>query len=135
MAVFLPLFGILVGVILGLIFPFSFPVAYARYMAVAIMASLDSVFGGLRANMEHHFDPVIFLSGFFFNALLAAAFTYLGDRLGLEIYYAAVFAFGVRIFQNLAVMRRYLLDNWLTQRKRRQYLGNLAKQTREKENA
>jgi small basic protein len=113
-----PLLGLLVGVALGLIFPFTFPAAYARYIAVAIMASLDSVFGGLRANMEHHFDPIVFISGFFINALLAAAFTYLGDRLGLEIYYAAVFAFGVRIFQNLAVMRRYLLDNWRTQRKR-----------------
>lgn len=132
MTFFLPLFGILVGVVLGLIFPFTFPAAYARYMAVAIMASLDSVFGGLRASMEHHFEPVIFVSGFFFNALLAAGFTYLGDRLGLEIYYAAVFAFGVRIFQNLAMMRRYLLDNWLTQRKNRAYLGELAKQAREK---
>ena len=132
MTFFLPLFGILVGVVLGLIFPFTFPAAYARYMAVAIMASLDSVFGGLRASMEHHFEPVIFVSGFFFNALLAAGFTYLGDRLGLEIYYAAVFAFGVRIFQNLAMMRRYLLDNLLTQRKNRAYLGELAKQAREK---
>lgn len=118
MIAFFPLLGLLAGVALGLIFPFTFPVAYARYMAVAIMASLDSVFGGLRANMENHFNPVIFISGFFCNALLAAALTYLGDRLGLEIYYAAVFAFGVRIFQNLAVMRRYLLENWGAKRKK-----------------
>ncbi|NMB35051.1 MAG: small basic family protein [Firmicutes bacterium] len=114
----LPLLGLLVGVILGLIFPFTFPVAYARYMAVAILASLDSVLGGLRANMEGQFNPVIFISGFFCNALFAAALTYVGDRLGLEIYYAAVFAFGVRIFQNLAVMRRHLLENWNSEKKR-----------------
>ena len=118
MVTLLPLLGLMVGVVLGLIFPFTFPVAYARYMAVAIMASLDSVFGGLRANMEDHFNPTIFISGFFCNALLAAALTYLGDRLGLEIYYAAVFAFGVRIFQNLAVMRRHLLENWRSGKKR-----------------
>ncbi len=112
MTALFPFLGLLAGIILGCIFPFSFPVAYARYMAVAIMASLDSVFGGLRANMEKHFNPVIFISGFFCNALLAAALTYLGDRLGLEIYYAAIFVFGVRIFQNLAVMRRHLLENW-----------------------
>ncbi|NMB41162.1 MAG: small basic family protein, partial [Firmicutes bacterium] len=108
----LPLLGLLVGIVLGLIFPFSFPVAYTRYIAMAIMASLDSVFGGLRANMKNQFDPAIFISGFFCNALLAAALTYLGDRLGVEIYYAAIFAFGVRIFHNLAIMRRYLLENW-----------------------
>ena len=114
----LPPLGLLVGIILGFIFPFTFPVAYARYMAVAIMASLDSVFGGLRANMDGHFNPVIFISGFFCNALFAAALTYLGDRLGVEIYYAAVFAFGVRIFQNLAVMRRQLLEKALRGKKR-----------------
>ena len=105
-----PLIGIIVGMLLGLIFPFSFPVAYARYIAVAILAALDSVFGGLRSSFENHFDPVIFITGFFSNALFAAVLTYMGDRLGVEIYFAAVFAFGVRIFQNLAAMRRYLVD-------------------------
>ena len=118
MIAFFPLLGLLAGIILGLIFPFSFPVAYARYMGVAIMAALDSVFGGLRANMENHFNPGIFISGFFCNALLAAALTYLGDRLGLEIYYAAIFVFGVRIFQNLAAIRRHLLESWGFQKKK-----------------
>lgn len=105
-----PLLGIFVGMLLGLVFPFSFPAAYARYIAVAILAGFDSVFGGLRSSIEDHFDPVIFVTGFFSNGLFAAVLTYIGDRLGVEIYYAAVFAFGVRIFQNLAVMRRYLVD-------------------------
>ena len=105
-----PLMGILVGMLLGLVFPFSFPVAYARYIAVAILAAFDSVFGGLRSSVENHFDPVIFVTGFFSNGIFAAVLTYMGDRLGVEIYYAAVFAFGVRIFENLAVMRRYLVD-------------------------
>ncbi|HKM38967.1 MAG TPA: small basic family protein [bacterium] len=107
---FWPLAGILVGMLMGLAFPFSFPVAYARYIAVAILAGLDSIFGGIRSNLEHNFDPVIFISGFFSNAIFAAVLTYIGDRLGVEIYYAAVFAFGVRIFQNLAVMRRHLVE-------------------------
>lgn len=105
-----PLLGILVGMLLGLVFPFSFPAAYARYIAVAILAGLDSVFGGIRSSFEDHFDPVIFITGFFSNALFAAVLTYIGDRLGVEIYYAALFAFGVRIFQNLATMRRYVVD-------------------------
>lgn len=107
----LPLAGLLLGVVLGLAFPFTFPLAYTRYVAVAILAALDSVFGGLRGSIEEHFDPVIFITGFFSNALFAAGLTYLGDRLGVEIYYAALFAFGVRIFQNLAAMRRHLLEH------------------------
>jgi len=107
---FWPLTGILIGMIVGLVFPFSFPIAYARYIAVAILAGLDSVFGGIRSNFERNFDPVIFISGFFSNAVFAAVLTYIGDRLGVEIYYAAVFAFGVRIFQNLAAMRRHLVE-------------------------
>ncbi|BCV24695.1 MAG TPA: small basic family protein [Firmicutes bacterium] len=107
-----PLFGLLLGIALGLAFPFTFPLAYTRYVAVAILAALDSVFGGLRGSIEEQFDPVIFITGFFSNALLAAGLTYLGDRLGVEIYYAALFAFGVRIFQNLAVMRRHLVEHF-----------------------
>ena len=74
--------------------------------------------GNVNTEIQDVYKRQIFISGFFCNALLAAAFTYLGDRLGLEIYYAAVFAFGVRIFQNLAVMRRHLLENWRSGKKR-----------------
>ncbi|HQE67430.1 MAG TPA: small basic family protein, partial [Bacillota bacterium] len=35
--------------------------------------------------------------------------TYIGDQLGVPIYYAAIFAFGVRLFQNFAIIRRYVL--------------------------
>ena len=43
-------------------------------------------------------------------ALLAAGLTFLGDRLGVELYYAAIVAFGVRLFNNLARIRRHLLE-------------------------
>lgn len=105
----LPLLGLLLGIIIGLLSPFQVPVAYAKYMSVAALAALDSVFGGLRAGMEDKFDSVVFLSGFFSNTLLAGILAYIGDQLGVELYMAAVFAFGVRLFQNLAIIRRYLL--------------------------
>jgi len=59
--------------------------------------------------MEDGFDNTIFITGFVTNALLAAGLAYLGDRLGVELYLAAVIVFGVRLFQNLAIIRRYLL--------------------------
>jgi small basic protein len=35
--------------------------------------------------------------------------TYVGDMLGVELYYAALVTFGVRIFENLAIIRRDLI--------------------------
>jgi small basic protein len=107
--VLLPLLGLLIGIILGLQFPLHFPVAYAKYLSIAVLAALDSIFGGLRAGLEDRFDNVVFITGFFSNTLLAGFLAYVGDQLGVELYLAAVFAFGVRLFQNLAIIRRLLL--------------------------
>jgi small basic protein len=103
------LLGVLVGVFIGMNSPLVIPVIFAKYMSVAILAALDSVLGGLRASMEDTFDNFVFITGFFSNTLLAALLAYLGDHLGVELYMAAIVAFGVRIFQNLAIIRRYLL--------------------------
>ncbi|KUK65748.1 MAG: hypothetical protein XD84_0184 [Desulfotomaculum sp. 46_80] len=103
------LLGLLLGIILGLYVPLFFPVTYAKYMSVAVLAALDSVFGGIRAAMEDTFDLAVFISGFFSNALLAAGLAFVGERLGIDLYLAAVVAFGVRLFQNLAIIRRRLL--------------------------
>jgi len=81
-------------------------------MSIGVLAALDSVFGGIRAYMEDTFDNTIFISGFITNTLLAAGLAYLGDRLGLELYLAAVVVFGVRLFQNLGIIRRYLLKKY-----------------------
>ena len=105
----LPVFAVLVGITIGLLFPISLPAEYGKFMAVALLASLDSVFGGLRAGLEEKFDNTIFISGFFVNALLAVVLVFIGDRLGIDLYYVASLAFGLRIFQNLAIIRRYFL--------------------------
>ncbi|HWP98559.1 MAG TPA: small basic family protein [Syntrophomonadaceae bacterium] len=99
------------GVLLGLHLPIMSYV-FTKYMSIAVLAALDSVFGGIRAYQEDHFDNLIFLSGFVANTLLAAGLAYLGDLLRIELYLAAVVVFGVRIFQNLAIIRRYLLKKY-----------------------
>ncbi|GAB6088350.1 small basic family protein [Alkaliphilus crotonatoxidans] len=104
------LIGLLIGIILGLYLDISYPVSYSLYISVAILAALDSVFGAVRANMEKKFNTEIFVSGFFGNALLAGVLAYIGDRIGVPLYYAAIFAFGNRLFQNFAMIRRYLVD-------------------------
>ncbi len=101
--------GLILGMVLGFMFPWSIPVAYSKLFSIALMASLDSVFGGLRAASEGIFDDKIFISGFFSNALLAAFLVYVGDRLGIDLYYVALLALGLRIFNNLGFIRRFLL--------------------------
>lgn len=105
----LPIIGLLLGLLIGLFSSISIPPAYAKYMSVALLASLDSVFGGLRSALEEKFDNVIFITGVFSNALLAALLVFMGDKLGLDLYFVALLAFGMRIFQNLALIRRHFI--------------------------
>ena len=104
--------GLLLGVLLGLIFDVNIPEKFSPYMSVAILACLDSVFGAFRATLNKNFKPDIFISGFFGNALLAAALAYLGDKLGIPIYIAAVIVFGGRIFDNFAIIRRLIIEKY-----------------------
>ncbi len=104
-----PLLGLLLGLFVGFFLPITVPTIYAPYVSIAVLAALDSIFGGIRSIQENNFDVNIFLTGFFSNTLLAGFLAYFGDRLGIPIYLAAIFAFGVRIFQNLAIIRREII--------------------------
>lgn len=106
----IPVVGLLIGLFVGLRTQWTLPPDFAQYLSIAVLAALDSVFGGIRAGMEYEFDLSIFVSGFFTNILLAAGLTYIGTLLGVDLYLAAVFAFGVRLFQNLAIIRRLGLE-------------------------
>jgi small basic protein len=108
----LPILGLLIGLVLGAALSLTIPAEYSRYTAMAILAALDSVLGAVRSEMAGEFDNRIFLSGFFANIVLAGGLTFLGDRLGVELYIAAIVAFGVRLFNNLAIIRRQLLTRW-----------------------
>ncbi|AFS78317.1 hypothetical protein DUF1290 [Gottschalkia acidurici 9a] len=104
----LAILGIIIGVVIGIYLPITYSPSYSLYVSVAILACMDSVFGGLRALMENKFNTSILVSGFFGNSILAAFLAYVGDRLGVPLYYAAIFAFGGRLFQNFAIIRRYV---------------------------
>ena len=99
----------LLGIALGLLSPFTIPVSYARYTAVALLAGLDSVFGAFKAYIAGTFEPRVFLSGLITNMALAGSLTFVGDKLGVDLSIAAIVAFGVRIFNNLASIRRHYL--------------------------
>lgn len=86
------------------------PYAFTEYIAVAILAFLDSIFGGIASNMQNKFDFIIFISGFFLNALIAMFLVYLGQKLNVDIYLAAVIVFSSRIFTNFSIIRRIFID-------------------------
>jgi small basic protein len=104
-----PVAGLLIGVLLGLALQVNVGLEFARYSAVAILAALDSVLGAIRAELDGVYDEKIFISGFIVNALVAVFLTFVGDRLGLDLYLVALLAFGLRIFQNVALIRRHFL--------------------------
>ncbi|WAH35528.1 small basic family protein [Alicyclobacillus dauci] len=104
--IWLPVLGLVVGVALGLVTHVAIPVAFSSYLSIAILAALDTVLGGIRASLEKSFDGAVFLTGFFTNTLVAALLAYIGNQLGVDLYLAAVVAFGVRLFQNIAAIRR-----------------------------
>ncbi|MCL6453065.1 MAG: small basic family protein [Alicyclobacillus sp.] len=106
--IWLPVLGLLVGVAVGYVANVHIPVMYSSYLSIAILAAIDTVMGGVRASLERSFDSTVFLSGFFFNTLVAALLAYIGNQLGVDLYLAAVVAFGVRLFQNIAVIRRHV---------------------------
>ena len=111
------LVGLIVGLVIGCFLPWHVPSQYSLYMATGLLAALDSALGGMNARIKKSFNLSIFLSGFFGNAIIAVFLTWLGDKLGLPLYLAAVVVFGTRMFQNFAEIRRELLT--LRQKKAR----------------
>ncbi|HEV1998315.1 MAG TPA: small basic family protein [Candidatus Dormibacteraeota bacterium] len=107
--VLLVLLAAILGIVIASITNIQIPVTYSRYTAVMLLAALDSIFGALKASLNGRYENSVFLSGLVTNSAVAGALTFLGDKLGVELYFAAIFAFGVRIFQNIAVIRRQLL--------------------------
>ena len=104
--------GCLLGAIIGINAP-TISYTYSSYLAIAIIAALDSVFGGITGVLKGEFNLKVFISGFFCNAILSILLTYLGNKLDVDIYLAAIVVFVGRMFVNLAIIRRYYIDKWL----------------------
>jgi len=105
--------GLASGLILGFMLNLSYPTEYSFYITMGLLAALDSILGAARSHLERKYNNLIFISGFITNAILAGVLAYLGDRLGVPLYYAAILVFGGRLFQNIAVIRRLLIDKYM----------------------
>lgn len=105
--------GLLGGIVLGFTLNISYPTEYSFYITMGLLAAIDSILGAARSHLEGKYNNLIFISGFITNAVLAGLLAYLGDRLGVPLYYAAILVFGGRLFQNLAVIRRVIIEKYI----------------------
>lgn len=112
--------GIALGVMVGFLVSVEIPVELARYSAVILLGMADAIFGAFRAEVaRQRFSAAIFISGVVFNILLAVGITALGDQLGLDLYLAATIVFTFRIFSNLGIIRRTVMQAWVDRRQNR----------------
>jgi small basic protein len=108
----LPLFSLIIGGLIGSILTVNASLGIAKYLSIAILAALDSVLGGARSLLEDTYDGLIMLTGFFTNALLAMALAFLGNQIGIDMFTAATICFALRIFSNLAFIRRDIITKY-----------------------
>lgn len=101
--------GCLLGIIVGANLPLI-PYIYTSYVAISIVAALDSVLGGIYATIKGNFDFKTFVTGFFGNAILSILLTYLGEKLNVDIYIGAIVVFVWRMFNNLTMIRIHCVE-------------------------
>jgi small basic protein len=102
--------GLVVGVVLGLIFRPDVPLGLEPYLPIAVVAALDAVFGALRAFLDGIFDDKVFVVSFVSNVVIAAGIVWMGDKLGVggQLSTGVIVVLGIRIFSNVAAIRRHL---------------------------
>jgi small basic protein len=102
--------GLVIGIVVGLVLRPDVPLALDPYLPIAVVAALDAVFGGLRAYLDGIFDDKVFVISFLSNVVIAAGIVFLGDKLGVggQLSTGVIVVLGIRIFSNVAAIRRHL---------------------------
>jgi small basic protein len=102
--------GLVLGVALGLFLKPDVPLFLEPYLPIAVVAALDAVFGALRAFLDGIFDDKVFVISFVSNVFIAALIVFTGDKLGVgaQLSTGVIVVLGIRIFANVAAIRRHL---------------------------
>ena len=102
--------GLVAGVAAGFLLQPTVPLALQPYLPIAVVAALDAVFGALRAYLDGLFDDKVFVISFLSNVVIAALIVYLGDQLGVggQLATGVIVVLGIRIFSNVAAIRRHI---------------------------
>jgi len=110
------LIGLSAGLIIGFVFNITYPLEYSFYITMGLLAAMDSVVGAIRSHLEGKYNNMIFITGFLTNAALAGLLTFVGDKLGVPLYYAAILVFGGRLFNNIAASRRIAIEKFMAKK-------------------
>ena len=102
--------GLVIGIVLGIVLQPSVPPQLQPYLPISIVAAMDAVFGGFRAYLDRVFDDKVFVVSFVSNVLIAGLIVWVGDLIGVgsQLSMAVVVVLGIRIFTNVAAIRRKL---------------------------
>jgi small basic protein len=117
--ILVPIVALLIGAAMALLLNRPLTGAVGQYLAVACLAGLDSVCGGIRSGLEGKFRNDVFITGFIFNILIAFFLAWLGDQIYIDLFLAVALVLGARIFNNLSLIRRFLLTKWQDNRERK----------------
>nr|WP_277628132.1 small basic family protein [Arsenicicoccus dermatophilus] len=100
----------MIGIAVGVFLDPAVPPWLQPYLPIAVIAALDAVFGGVRAVLDGIFNDRVFVISFLSNVVVAALIVFLGDQLGVgaQLSTGVVVVLGVRIFSNVASIRRHL---------------------------
>lgn len=103
------LIGAVLGVLCAIAFDLYIPPVLISYAAIIIISAIDSVMGAFKSLLRDKFSLSVFVTGFFGNSILAAVMVFLGKKIDLDLYYAVIIVFTMRIFSNFSFVRRYYL--------------------------
>ncbi len=111
--ILIPIICLAIGAMIALTFKVRVEGITAQYFAVACLAGLDTVLGGIRSAYENKFQTDVFVTGFLTNAVIALSIAWLGDRIGIDLTVVVALVMGMRIFNNLSLIRRYVLQKYI----------------------
>jgi len=111
--ILIPIIFLVVGAFIAFAMQVKVEGITAQYLAVACLAGLDTVLGGIRSAHENKFQTDVFVTGFLTNTVIAFLIAWLGDKIGIDLFVVVALVMGMRIFNNLSLIRRYVLQSYI----------------------
>ena len=81
---------------------------YRIHSASCYSYRIESVCSVIKLIMRDKFKGNIFIITFFANVIIAVLFVFIGDSLGLDLYYVILLALGFKLLQDLDVVKTYI---------------------------
>ncbi len=111
--ILIPIAGLLIGILVAFLLKVGpIPGIFGQYLGIACLAGLDTICGGIRSALEQKFRSDVFITGYFANCLIAFFLAWLGDKILINLFLAVAMVLGGRIFNNLSLIRRFMLTRW-----------------------